>query len=122
MTGNNKQQGKDELINEILKTPPSCSLPDDFAESVAAKVVRRFAWRQYLNEFLIYLIAFLGLIIVTVIIAFTFHGADWQVWKHFLMNNTDLIINLQFLAIFVLFADKVLLPYYSFKFARKKIV
>lgn len=109
----------EKLIDEVLKTPLSISLPDNFAGIVASKAVRRFAWRQYLQEFLVYFYAFLGLMAVAISVAFILLGADWQVWKQFIADNASLIISLKILALFVLFADKVLLQYFMYSYSRK---
>lgn len=109
----------EKLINEALRTPLSINLPDNFAGIVASKAVRRFAWKHYFREFLVYFYSFLGLVAVTVSVAFILLGADWQIWKQFLVDNSSLIISLKFLALFVLFADKVLLQYFMYRYSRK---
>lgn len=119
MQNDDKHTITDKWVDEALKTPPAFTLSDDFAEVVAVKAVRRFAWEQYFREFLVYLVAFLGFVAVTVALAFLFLGADWQEWKNFLLKNLSLIISLNVIGLFVLFADKVLLQYFFFKYSRK---
>lgn len=119
MQNDDKHIIADKWVDEVLKTPPAFTLSDNFAEIVSAKAVRRFAWEQYFREFLVYLVAFLGFVAVTVALAFLFLGADWQEWKNFLLKNLSLIISLNVIGLFVLFADKVLLQYFFFKYSRK---
>lgn len=119
MQNDDKHILADKWLDEALKTPPSFVLSEKFAENVAARAVRHFAWEQYFREFLVYLGAFLGFIAVTVTLAFLFLGADWYEWKNFLINNLSLIISLNVIGLFVLFADRVLLQYFFFKYSRK---
>jgi hypothetical protein len=119
MQNDDKHIIAEKWVDEALTTPPVFKLSDNFAERVAAKAVRRFAWEQYFREFLIYLSAFLGFIAVTVALAFIFFGADWLEWKHFFVTNLSLIVSLNIIGLFILFADKVLLQYFFFKYSRK---
>lgn len=109
----------DGWMDEVLKTPPAYTLSNDFAEKVAGKVSRRFAWQQYFREFLIYLGSFIGIVAITVGMAFTWLEADWQAWQKFLLNNATLVVGINILGLFVLFADRVLLRYFFFRFSRK---
>ena len=102
----------DELLDEALKTDPQFVLSDNFADVLAEKMGRRFAWEQYLREFLIYLGAILGLLAVPVTIRLIFFGANWQEWLRLLTNNISLVGGILFLVIFILFADRVLLRYF----------
>ena len=102
----------DEVLDEALKTDPQFILSDNFADVLAEKIGRRFAWEQYLREFLIYLGAILGLLAVPVTIRLIFFGANWQEWLRLLTNNISLVGGILFLVIFILFADRVLLRYF----------
>ena len=119
MQNNVEHTVADKLLDEVLKTPPAFTLSENFAETVVARAVRRFAWEQYFREFLVYLGACLGFVAVTIALAFLFLGADWHAWKNFLLNNYSMIISLNVIGLFVLFADKVLLQYFFFKYSRK---
>jgi hypothetical protein len=105
----------DKLVDEVLKTNLQFSLSDNFAELIAKKVERSFAWEQYLKEFLIYLSVIAGIGLVWGITMFIWKSADWKVWLDFLIVNAGLILGINFLAIFILFADRVLLRYFMFK-------
>jgi hypothetical protein len=109
----------DKWVDETLKTPPAFTLSEKFAENIAAKAVKRFVWERYFREFLIYLGVFIGLLIVTVALAFIFLGADWHEWRNFLTGNLSILISLKVIGLFVLFADKVLLQYFFFKYSRR---
>ncbi len=119
MQNDDKHIVADKLLDEALKTAPAFTLSDKFAENVAAKAVRQFAWEQYFSEFLVYLWVFLGFVTVIIALSFLFFGIDWQEWKNFFTNNLSLIISLNVIGLFVLFADKVLLQYFFFKYSRK---
>lgn len=111
----------DNWLDEALKTPPELLLPDDFADKVAAKAIGRFAWEQYIKEFLVYLLTIAGVALVSVAMAFIWLGADWQEWQNFFTNNLSWIIGLNFLGLFVLFADRVLLRYFFFRFSGQNL-
>lgn len=111
----------ENLLDEALKSSPEFSLPDNFADKVAAKVSRRFAWEQYIKEFLVYLGTIVGVFAVSVAMAFIWLGADWQVWQNFLLNNLTLITGFNVLGLFVLFADRVLLRYFFFRFSSQEL-
>jgi hypothetical protein len=105
----------DKLVDEVLKMDLPFSLSDNFAELIAKKVERRFVWEQYLKEFLIYLGVIAGIGLAWGITTFIWKSADWKVWLDFLIANAGLILGINFLAIFILFADRVLLRYFMFK-------
>jgi hypothetical protein len=112
MYNEDKYFDTEKLLNEALKTEPGYRLSDNFADMVAAKMERKFAWEQYFREFLIYLGAIIGLLAVPVAIQFIFFGANWQEWFRLIANNISLIGGIMFLVIFILFTDRVLLRYF----------
>ncbi|HPE75694.1 MAG TPA: hypothetical protein PLC80_06375 [Draconibacterium sp.] len=102
----------EKLLDEVLKTEPQFELSDKFADVLAEKMGRKFAWQQYFNEFLIYLGAILGFIAVSVSIQFLWFDAEWEQWLQFIVQNISLILGINFLVVFILFADRVLLRYF----------
>jgi hypothetical protein len=108
-------------LDEALKTSPELSLSDDFADNVAAKVSRRFAWEQYIKEFLVYLGTIVGVAAVSVAMAFIWLGADWLEWQIFLKSNLSWIAGINFLGLFILFADRVLLRYFFYRFSGQNL-
>ena len=104
-----------EVVDEVLKTELQFSLSDNFADQLAEKVGRKFAWEQYFKEFLIYLSVIVGIGIVWGATAFIWKGADWKMWVDYLLNNAGLIFGINILLVFILFADRVLLRYFMFK-------
>lgn len=115
MRENEKYFDAGNLVDEVLKTDPGFSLPDNFAEMVAEKVSRKFAWQQYVMEFLIYLGAFVGIAIISAAIALIWYDTSWTEWLNFIIKNAVLVVGINFLAVFILFADRVLLRYFMFK-------
>jgi hypothetical protein len=115
MLEKNKYFDVEGLVDEAMIAEPQFSLPGNFAELVAEKVSRKFAWEQYLKEFLIYFSVIAGTVVVWVGMSFIWFDANWKVWLDFLLSNTGLVVGINILLIFILFADRVLLRYFMFK-------
>ena len=109
----------DALIDEVLKEEPGYALPTDFASNVALVVGRRFAWKQYLREFLIYVTAVFGIAVLAAGMALIWYDIDWKNWLDFLFSNATLVAGINLLLLFVLFADRVLLRYFLYRSALK---
>jgi hypothetical protein len=105
----------EEIVNEVLKSDLHYSLSDNFADIIAETVSRDYVWQQYIKEFLIYLGVFVGMAVTSGAMAFIWFGADWKVWLDFIISNAGLVIGINILSVFVLFADRVLLRYFMFK-------
>ena len=110
-----KYLNTDKWINEALKAEPEFVLPAGFADDLAVKIGRKFAWQQYLREFLIYLGVIAGIALVSVAIAFFWFNADLKKWTDFLVSNVVLVAGINLLFVFVLFIDRVLLRYFMFR-------
>lgn len=121
MYNDEKYSDTEKLLNEALKTEPDFRLSDNFADLVTAKMERKFAWEQYIREFLIYLGAIIGLLVVPVTIQFIFFGAVWQEWVRLVINNISLIGGVMFLVIFILFTDRVLLRYFMYRSTAEQV-
>ena len=121
MYNKGKYFDKDNLLDEVLKTDPQFELSDNFADLLAEKMGRKFAWRQYFNEFLIYLAAIFGFVAVSIAIQFVWFGAEWQLWFQFVAKHISLVLGINVLVVFVLFADRVLLRYFMHKSAITEI-
>jgi hypothetical protein len=115
MYNEEKYFDNEKLLDEVLKADPGFTLSDNFADRVAEKAGRKFAWMQYFYEFLIYLGSFAGIAAVTVAMAFIWYGANLQDWLAFLSGNISLVAGLSFLLVFILFADRVLLRYFLYR-------
>ncbi len=102
----------DKLLNEALKTEPGFMLSENFADVMAKKMERKFAWDMYLKEFLIYLGAIVGLMAVPVGIQLIFFTTELKLWTVIITENYPVIGGIFFLVIFILFADRVLLRYF----------
>lgn len=105
----------EKLLDEVLKTEPEFTLSDNFANMLVEKIERKFAWQQYLREFLIYLGAITGLLAVPVAIQFIFFDANLHEWFRILTSNISLVGGVLFLLVFILFTDRVLLRYFMHK-------
>jgi hypothetical protein len=104
-----------KLLDEVLKSDPQFMLPDNFADVLAEKMSRKFAWEQYFREFFIYLGAIFGLLAVPVIIQFALFDANVNVWLQMIVGNYELVIGILILLVFILFTDMVLLRYFMHK-------
>jgi hypothetical protein len=107
------------VLNEVLKSEPQYSLPEHFADMVATKVARKFAWESYFGEFLIYLGVIAGILLVSAIMAFIWFNADLKEWAQFFVSNISWVAGINILALFILFADRVLLRYLFYKMSLK---
>lgn len=105
----------EEIVNEALKGDPGFALSANFADRMAEKMGHKFAWSQYLNEFLIYLGTIAGMVAVAATLVFVGYGADWKLWLDFVLSNVIWVGGLSLLLLFVLFADRVLLQYFLYR-------
>jgi hypothetical protein len=115
MYNDEKYFDTEKFLDEALKTEPQFVLSDNFADLIAEKIGRKFAWQQYFREFLIYMGAIVGLLAVPVTIQFVFFGASWQEWLALVVDNISMVGGIIFLVMFILFADRVLLRYFLFR-------
>lgn len=115
MRENEKYIDAGKLVDEALTAEPSFLLSANFADLVAAKVSRKLAWEQYVKEFLIYLSAFVGMGIVSAAIALIWYDTSWKEWLDFIVSNVGLLVGINIIVVFILFADRVLLQYFLFK-------
>ena len=105
----------DKLVDNALKAEPQYKLSDNFADLLAEKVSRKFAWNQYFREFLIYLGAITGLLAIPLAFQFVLFDANPQEWLMVFMANIQLVAGIIFLLVFILFTDRVLLRYFMHK-------
>ncbi len=115
MRENEKYIDAGKLVDEALIAEPNFLLSANFADLVAEKMSRKFAWQQYVKEFLIYLSAFVGMGIVSAAIALIWYDTSWKEWLDFIVSNVGLFVGINIIVVFILFADRVLLQYFLFK-------
>ncbi|QIA09282.1 hypothetical protein [Draconibacterium halophilum] len=111
----------DKLLKEAFTKAPEYSLPDNFTDTLVEKVEKRFAWQQYLREFLIYLAVILGIMVVGAVLAFVWYDVTVSGLLAFLTANALLVVGGNLLLVFVLFADRVLLRYFMYRAELKGI-
>ncbi|MBN1987399.1 MAG: hypothetical protein JW761_13895 [Prolixibacteraceae bacterium] len=121
MQNKNIQTNSETFLNEVLKSEPKYTLPENFADMVAGKMARRFAWELYVKEFLVYLGAVTGILAVAVIMAFIWFAADLKAWTDFLLANISWVAGINILGLFILFADRVLLRYLFYKISLRQV-
>jgi len=104
----------DDLLDQVLKSDNMMPLPDDFADRMAAKAVKRYILKQSLSEFFVYLgVILLAAIIFCAVFYFTSPEA-WSRWGNVLLPRWNLIAGLSTTGLFVFFADRVILPWLIF--------
>ena len=111
----------EKILDEVLKTEPNFKLSDNFADMVAEKMSRKFAWAQYIKEFLIYLVAITGLLAIPIAFQIVLFDANWQQWMQVVISNIPFLIAIVFLLVFILFADRVLLRYFMHRSSSEQI-
>ena len=120
MLKDEKHTAIDKMLNEVLTSEPEFKLKTGFADRMAAKVGREYALKEYFREFLIYLGALIGLAAVYAGVTFIWYSANVKEWLNFLQNNLSLVIGINVLIVFILLADKVLLPYLFYRYSIKQ--
>jgi hypothetical protein len=115
MLKDKKQFDAEKLVDEVLSTEPCFILSDSFADIVAEKVSRKFAWEQYLKEFFVYLGVIVGICIGIAAISIFWFGNDWKYWIEYVVSNSGLVAGTGIITTFILFADRGLLRYFMFK-------
>lgn len=120
MLKDEKHTALDELLDEVFSTEPEYTLQENFADTLARKAGQRFVLEQYFREFLIYLGVLLGIAAVSAGLAFVWYGANVTAWLNFLTSHVSLVAGINVLIVFVLLADKVLLPYLFYRSSLKK--
>lgn len=116
------EQELDMLLGEALKTEPDFLLPADFAEQLSAKLRTQTLWRQSMQEFFLYLAAFLAIAGLAVATLFWIDTAIWGQITSFIKQQYSLIIGINVLLVFVLFTDRVLLRYFHFRLNEKRFL
>lgn len=115
MLDENKYFDAEKMIDEAVKLEPRFSLPANFADAIAKRVGQKFAWEQYIKEFMIYLGVIVGIAAVWFGVSVIWFGSDWKSWLDLVIANAGIVIGLNIIVLFILFADKVLLRYLFFK-------
>ncbi len=112
----NKDTNKtvEQLINQSLKAEPKYVLSFNFANKVILKVQKKQALKNYLKEFLLYFGVILGIVVIPFAIFYLFNSDIITDWVALVLSNITLIAGILFILVFILFADKVLLRYFSF--------
>lgn len=109
-----------KFLDEILKTSPDLELSPDFADRMSMKFEKYTVWKQNIREFLILFAAGLGLLGITVAVFIFLMAEIWQKWMEWFIGNQTGVIGIGVLLVFILFADKVLLRYFSFRIKHQK--
>ena len=103
---------QDHILDEVLTTEPDFFLSDGFTDRLLEKIQKRQVWNQYLREFYIYLGALAGILAVLAGMLLIWFQDDLSDWMNFLSAQISLVIGIYFILIFILFIDRVLLPYF----------
>ena len=115
MTDEKKYTATDKWFNDALKAEPGYFLPDNFAEKVVGRVSKKIMWKTYVKEFLIYLCTIVGVLAVYVATVLIWFQADSGKWIDLLVSNLSWVVGVNFVVVFILFTDRVLLRYFLFR-------
>jgi hypothetical protein len=100
----------DYIFEKSLKSEPSFYLPDNFAQKITSRIIRRTQLRSDLQDYL-YISGLL--LFVLAVVAGTYFLLNKDLIIHqfdFIINNLRLVLLSLLLLNFILFADRVLLP------------
>ena len=101
---------RDKFLDEILKTDMMKPLPEDFADRIAVKAVKRIAMRQSLTELLTYAGMTVSVILVLFTVIYLLRRETWEKWTDFLVPNMNILTGIALILLFILFMDRILLP------------
>jgi hypothetical protein len=118
MLKDDKHKDAGQLVDEVLKTEPGYLLPGDFAEKATAAFEKRLAWQLYFREFLIYVVAGIGILGSTVAMFILLMSETWVKLVKWVESNIPGMIGIAVILVFILFADRVLLRYFFLKAKR----
>lgn len=104
----------DNWVEKSLKSEPAFTLPDDFADKMALRIEKRLALNQYIKEFLIYAGVLAGLSVIAGLLGYFLIADTWARWISLLLPNIEIAAGIAVIVLFILFADRVLLRYFSF--------
>lgn len=110
----------EQMVYEAFATQPEFKLSENFTDALVDKMEKSFAWQQYLREFVIYLAVVLGIVVITAVLAFVWYEAKIDNWLTFLASNLSWVIGINFLCVFVLFTDRVLLRFFMHRMHLQK--
>ena len=109
----------EQMVNEAFATQPEYKLSESFTDALVDKMEKGFAWQQYLREFVIYLAVICGIILITMLLAFIWYETKIDNWLTFLGSHLSWVVGINFLLVFVLFTDRVLLRYFMYRASSK---
>lgn len=106
---------KEIFLDDVLKTDPGYELPEGFTGKLAKKYENHFLWSQYIREFLVYSSVIASLLTLLVGIMYFVMSEVLTKWSSFIIENLPVVIAIIIIIAFILFADRVLLRYFSYK-------
>jgi hypothetical protein len=107
--------GRDEWLDLILKTDAMTPLSEDFADRVSLKVVKKISLKQSLREFLIYASVIVSTMLIFLVILYFTGSMNLGKWQELIIPRMNLLAGISIILFFILFADRVLLPWLFFK-------
>lgn len=111
----NSENESDLLLDQILKTDAMTPLPEDFADRIAMKAVRRITLKQSLTEFFVYAAVIITAGLIFSGIFYFANSEDWIRWEKFFSSNLNLLPGISLILFFIFFADLVLFPWLFFR-------
>jgi hypothetical protein len=112
MNAERKEEERIELlISEALGTEPSFQLSPDFTDRLVKKLERHLAWKEIFSEFAAKIGIVTGILIILLICLFLPFLKEGNPFLIFLAQNRPLVLSAGLVALFIFFADQVLLRY-----------
>ncbi len=105
---------QEKWLDQILRTDDITPLSDSFAGRVARKAARRMILRQQMAEFLTYASAFLGALVLLLVVLYFTSRESLAAWTSWIIPVREILAGGGIVLIFILFADRVVLPWFFF--------
>lgn len=101
----------ENIVDSSLRGEPDYRLPVDFAQKVSLSVVRNNQWKNDLYEYYFLTVILLSLLSVTAGLYYFIDRTLILRFFSFISGNVIPVVSLFLILNFILFADKVLLPF-----------
>lgn len=101
-----------DYLDEFLKMDPGYLLSEDFAEKVVFRVQRKKETNRFFREFFIYLGIFIIPLAALIGAGYFMKLESFNRLMNIIPGNLSWIAGLVLIGLFILFVDKVLLPYF----------
>lgn len=110
----NGEPDQEKWLDQILRSDDVTPLSESFAGRVARKASRRMILRQQMAEFLTYASAFLGSLILLLVILYFTSRESLSAWTAWITPVRESLAGGGVVLLFIFFADRVVLPWFFY--------